>query len=437
VNPSTALATAVVDELVRGGVREAVLSPGSRNAPLSFALHAADRAGRLRLHVRIDERTAGFLALGLSKAARRPVAVVTTSGTAAVNLHPAVVEADYSGVPLVLLTADRPAELRGVGANQTIDQLGLYGESVRHFAELSTDTAPSAEQQRGVVTAALAAARTGPVHLDVAFRDPLVPDATGPTDRAAVDDASAPTSWRPEQPSSVTRLAAGPRTVVVAGDGAGWEARWVAEAASWPLLAEPSSGSRSGPNALAAYRLLLDRLGPEIERVVVFGRPTLSRPVTELLSRGDVELVVVPGSGRVVDLGPIRPLVAEAVAPAWVDKEAQRAQPDDWLLLWLRTDSCARRAVADVLDDTLTGPSVARLVAATLPAHGLLVAGSSSAVRDLDLADPWEEELLGPDRAVRPARHRRVLANRGRRASTARSPRRSARLSHTTGQRSH
>jgi 2-succinyl-5-enolpyruvyl-6-hydroxy-3-cyclohexene-1-carboxylate synthase len=211
----------------------------------------------------------------------------------------------------------------------------------------------------------------------------------------------------------VTLLEAGPRTVVVAGDGAGWEARWVAEAASWPLLAEPSSGARSGPNALAAYRLLLDRLGPEIERVVVCGRPTLSRPVTKLLSRGDVELVVVPRRGRVVDLSPTRPSVAEAVAPAWVDKAAQRAQPDDWLLGWLRTDSCARRAMAEVLDDTLTGPSVARLVAATLPAHGLLVAGSSSAVRDLDLAEPWDEPLLGPDGAVRPAEHRRVLANRG------------------------
>ena len=117
MNPSTALATVLVDELVRGGVREAVLCPGSRNAPLSFALHDADRDGRLRLHVRIDERSAGFLALGLAKASGRPVPVVTTSGTAAVNLHPAVVEADYSRVQLVVLTADRPAEMRGTGAN--------------------------------------------------------------------------------------------------------------------------------------------------------------------------------------------------------------------------------------------------------------------------------------------------------------------------------
>ena len=140
MNPSTALAHVLVDELVRGGVREAVLSPGSRSAPLAFALHDADRAGRLRLHVRIDERSAGFLALGLAKASGRPVPVVTTSGTATANLHPAVLEAAHAGVPLLVLTADRPPELRGTGANQTIDQLGLYGSAVRMFLELGTPT---------------------------------------------------------------------------------------------------------------------------------------------------------------------------------------------------------------------------------------------------------------------------------------------------------
>lgn len=413
MNPSTALATVLVDELVRGGVREAVLSPGSRNAPLSFALHAADREGLLRLHVRIDERTAGFLALGLAKASRRPVPVVTTSGTAAVNLHPAVVEADHSGVPLLALTADRPAELRGVGANQTIDQARLYGGSVRHFAELSVDAVPTADEQRAAVATVLASARTGPVHLDVAFREPLVPDDAGAPLTPPADASRGAGSWRPESPSSTTLLQPGPRTVVVAGDGAGWEARWVAEAASWPLLAEPSSGARSGPNALAAYRLLLDRLGSDVERVVVFGRPTLSRPVTGLLGRADVEVVVVPRSGRVVDLGPRRPLVAEAVAPGWVDKAATRAQPDDWLLQWLHADSCARQALHEVLDGAVTGPAVARTVAACLPARGLLVAGSSSAVRDLDLADPWDDPLLGPHGGVTPDEHRRVLANRG------------------------
>ena len=140
VNPSTALARVLVDELIACGVTEVVLAPGSRNAPLSMALHDADATGRLRLHVRIDERSAGFLALGLAKATGLPVPVVTTSGTAAVNLNPAVVEADYTRVPLVALTADRPEELRGIGANQTIDQVRLYGASVRFFYDLSVDT---------------------------------------------------------------------------------------------------------------------------------------------------------------------------------------------------------------------------------------------------------------------------------------------------------
>jgi 2-succinyl-5-enolpyruvyl-6-hydroxy-3-cyclohexene-1-carboxylate synthase len=197
MNPSTALATVLVDELVRGGVREAVLCPGSRNAPLSFALHDADRDGRLRLHVRIDERTAGFLALGLAKASGQPVAVVTTSGTAAVNLHPAVVEADYSRVRLVVLTADRPVEMRGTGANQTIDQVNLYGGSVRWFHELSADEGTSVAGWRGVVDRALAEGQTGPVHLNVALREPLVPDGTRPGRSRWTPRSTASTGWPP------------------------------------------------------------------------------------------------------------------------------------------------------------------------------------------------------------------------------------------------
>ena len=136
MNPSTALASVLVDELLRCGMREAVVAPGSRSAPLALALHELDAEGRLRLHVRVDERSAGFLALGLAKASGTPVPVVTTSGTAAANLHPATLEADQSGVPLLLLTADRPPELRSTGANQTIDQVKLFGDAVRLFAEV-------------------------------------------------------------------------------------------------------------------------------------------------------------------------------------------------------------------------------------------------------------------------------------------------------------
>ncbi len=408
MNPSTALATVLVDGLVRGGVRDAVLAPGSRSAPLAFALHTADAAGRLRLHVRIDERSAGFLALGLAKASDRPVPVVTTSGTAAVNLHPAVVEAAYSGVPLLALTADRPPEMRGMGANQTIDQARLYG-AVAHYAQLGPPDRRTGEVRswRQTVAAALAAARHGPVHLNVALRAPLVPE----TDAAWVEPldvgADATTSPAPGEPAGegTTVLDRGPRTVAVAGDGHdGAFARWAAEAASWPLLAEPTSGARSGPNALTAYRLLLDHLGDDIERVVVAGRPTLSRPVTRLLARSDVEVVVVRGRGVTPNPG-AHATITPGVALRWVDEGAPRAEPDEWLTRWLDADAAARKVVADVVDGELSGPSVARLVAGALPARSLLFAGSSAAVRDLDLADPWDEPLTD--------QRRRVLANRG------------------------
>jgi 2-succinyl-5-enolpyruvyl-6-hydroxy-3-cyclohexene-1-carboxylate synthase len=382
VNPSTALATVVVDELIRAGVREAVLSPGSRNAPLSFALHDADRAGRLRLHVRIDERSAGFLALGLAKATGLPVPVVTTSGTAAVNLHPAVVEADYSRVRLVVLTADRPEELRGVGANQTIDQVRLYGSSVRFFYDLSVDTDAGPARWRTLVERALAHGVDGPVHLNIAFREPLVPD----------HDPEFPESLdgEPEVGRVVTGgrrdwgylpLAAGSRSVVVAGDQAMADARGLAEAGGWPLLAEPSSGHRGGPNAIGTYRLLLDSFADDIDRVVVAGRPTLSRPVNRLLARDDIDVF------RLRD---------DAMTPA-----VTGTPTTDWLARWTTADAAARKAVADVLAaEPLCGPAVAAEVARCVPAGGLLVAGSSSAVRDLDLTDPWTDPPT-------------VLANRG------------------------
>ncbi|HEY4315165.1 MAG TPA: 2-succinyl-5-enolpyruvyl-6-hydroxy-3-cyclohexene-1-carboxylic-acid synthase, partial [Actinomycetes bacterium] len=382
MNPSTALATVVVDELIRSGVTEAVLCPGSRNAPLSFALHEADRLGRLRLHVRIDERTAGFLALGLAKASRRPVPVVTTSGTAAVNLHPAVVEAEYSRVGLVAITADRPEELRGVGANQTIDQVDLFGGSVREFRELSGDELPTVPNWRTAVDRALTWAQWGPVHLNIAFREPLVPDGD--------PSWSEPLDAEPVEPRIERNLDTaegyapvdtGPRTVVVAGDQALADARGLAEQGGWPLLAEPSSGHRAGPNAIGAYRLLVDPFGEEIERVVVAGRPTLSRPVTRLLSRADVELRRLPDKRRHIG------------SRGTVDQS--------WLARWQDADRRARSAVDAVLaDEPPCGLSVARTVATAVPSAGLLVAGSSSSIRDLDLADPWDDAPL-------------VLSNRG------------------------
>jgi 2-succinyl-5-enolpyruvyl-6-hydroxy-3-cyclohexene-1-carboxylate synthase len=407
MNTSTECARTLVDELVRCGVREAVLSPGSRSAPLALALHDAHAQGRLRLHVRVDERAAGFLALGLAKGSRRPVPVVTTSGSAVANLHPAVLEASHAGVALLVLTADRPAALRGTGANQTTEQAGLFGSAVR----LSADWPASAGAAlRALVCRAVAAAsgiRTrlpGPVQLNVQLGDPLVPDADDDPSRwPAGRPGGAP--WTQVEPDPAAEaepllLRQGPRTVVVAGDGAGPPARRIAEQGDWPLLAEPSSGARTGTHPIATYRLLLaaEHLGGAIERVVVTGHPTLSRPVNALLARPDVHVVAV---------GP---------EPAWTDPghrvsrsvRAARAEAGadcDWLDAWREADRAATAAIHAELAamSTLAPQIVARAVSRAVPPGGLLVIGSSNPIRDLD--------LMAVSTGV--GERRMVMANRG------------------------
>ncbi|WP_116947512.1 2-succinyl-5-enolpyruvyl-6-hydroxy-3-cyclohexene-1-carboxylic-acid synthase [Jiangella endophytica] len=406
MNPSTWAARTLVTELVRHGVRHVVLAPGSRSAPLAHALATASARGDLRLHVRVDERVAAFTALGLARVAG-PVAVVTTSGTAAANLHPAVLEASHAGVPLLLLTADRPHEVRGTGANQTTDQVRLYGSAVRFFADVPAPYGRPGEDAdlRALLARAVAAAAgirsgdPGPVHLDLAFREPLVPDddAEWPASAAGAVDVVATAA----SAAAPVLLDAGPRTVVVAGDGAGPDARAFAEAAGLPLLAEPSSGARSGPNAVGPCRLLLERpeLGGRVERVVVFGHATLSRPVSALLAGESAEVVVVGGAPDWIDAGRRAARVVSAVAPP-----PGRVDGGEWLGAWQRAAKTAQDALDDVLAaGPLTGPAVAALVWAARRPGEALVAGSSNPVRDLDLAAaPALDDLAGP-----------VLANRG------------------------
>src|ERR1700755_1247309 len=235
VNPSTAQARVVVDELIRGGVRDVVLCPGSRNAPLAFALQDADRSGRIRLHVRIDERTAGFLAIGLAIAAGAPVCIAMTSGTAVANLGPAVVEANYARVPLIVLSANRPYELLGTGANQTMEQLGYFGTQVR--ATISLGLAEDAPERRDSlnatwrsatcrVLAAATGSRTahaGAGQLDLPLREPLVPDrephgAVTPQGRPGGKPWPYPPPVSFDQPLDIDLSA---DTVVIAGHGAG------------------------------------------------------------------------------------------------------------------------------------------------------------------------------------------------------------------------
>ena len=418
-NAATALATAVVDELVRGGVRHVVLSPGSRSAAIGFAALAAAAEGRVALHTRIDERTAGFLALGIARTSRRPVAVVVTSGTAVAHLHAAVLVAHHAGVPLVLLTADRPAHLRGTGANQTTEQAGVYGAAVRLAADVAAPVPGHQEATqvagwRSLVARAVLAAsgnRTpgappGPVHLNLQLDGPQVPD-TGDGWSTPVDGrpAGAPWTVRAAEAEVVPeRIDRGTRTVVVAGDDAGPPARVLAEQAGWPLPAEPSSGSRTGDNAIRTYRLLLGDpdLAERVERVVVAGHPTLSRPVTRLLSRPDVEVVALAGPDRPTpgwtDPGHTVSRVVAALEPA--------GEPaDTWLEEWQARDAELSARLDGLLDawDVLTPHHVAAAVARALPAGGLLFVGASNPVRDLDLVVP--RYAVGDRRLV--------VANRG------------------------
>jgi 2-succinyl-5-enolpyruvyl-6-hydroxy-3-cyclohexene-1-carboxylate synthase len=400
VTPSTVQARVVVDEWVRGGVRDVVACPGSRNAPLLLAAHAADAAGRVRLHMRIDERSAGFLAVGLALASGRPVPVVVTSGTAVANLHPAVLEASHAGVPLVVVSADRPLELVGTGANQTVDQAGLFGAAVRASVvlPLAEERAHAADGWRAAVCRVLdratgtGSADPGPVQLDVPLREPLVSEDTEDTELPA---------WAAGRPDGGpwTRVAAHtPRvgaldlgaavpTVVVAGHGA---AAPDGLPAGVPVVAEPTSplwgrGLRAGARLLDAA---LTGAAPELlpERVVVLGRPTLHRPVSRLLADPRVEVVVVPAAstggaarpgwtdvaGTAVQVGALPPL------PAWGVDEAYGARV-----------AAADTRVADAVEAAAqdgTGPALAAGVVAALPPGALLVVGSSSPVRDVALA---------------------------------------------------
>lgn len=374
VDDSTAQARVTVDELVRCGVSDAVLCPGSRNAPLAFALHAADAAGRLRLHVRIDERTAGFLALGLAVASGRPVPVCTTSGTAVANLHPAVLEAAHSGVPLIVLTADRPAQLIGTGASQTIVQDGIFGGAVRLAATGAGGNAERRSLVGRVVAAATGAtgAPPGPVHVNLPFAEPLVPgpSAEFPAGRAQGRPwTSVPPVVRTAPPLPLDPSAT---TVVVAGSGS---PRLAGVAA--PVVAEPSSAA--WPDALRTGPWLLDAIRPA--QVVVAGRPTLHRSVQRLLADPDVAVYAVadprglswtdvPGTVRAVGSLP-------ALTP-----------PPGWLDRWRAADHAAAAALDKVLDNAAAPPGLrlARALVAALPFGAQLVLGSSNPVRDVALA---------------------------------------------------
>lgn len=377
--PATDAAAALLCRLVELGLRHVVLSPGSRSQSLALVAAELERRGSIRLHVRIDERVAGFTALGIGRETRMPAAVVCTSGTAVANLLPAALEAHHAGVPLLLLTADRPPELRGVGANQTTRQPGMFAPTVRLEADVpvpeAVDPDGTHEQSamlRALADEAVAAAlgagtrAPGPVHLNLPYREPLagalpawmgVPareletavhdDPDGPpVDAEAEDEASGALyqggggigeSDVPTEPEDAPLvLERGPRTIVLAGADAGPDAEQLAHVGGWPLVAEIVSGARFGRHLVHGYRELLrdPELGGRIERVVVLGHPTLSRETAALLADADVEVVAVRGPGEPLNLNGVT-FAADRIAVATGDPD--RA----WLGAWLQASRAA------------------------------------------------------------------------------------------------
>jgi 2-succinyl-5-enolpyruvyl-6-hydroxy-3-cyclohexene-1-carboxylate synthase len=409
------LLRAFCDELARCGMRHACTSPGSRSAPIVLSLV---REPRIRCWSHIDERCAGFFALGAAKASGRPVAVACTSGTAAANLAPAVTEAFQARVPLIVLTADRPPELRDVGAGQTIDQLKLYGDAVKWFVEVGVhDSTP--ERLRWMRALACRAFWTaldgppGPVHLNIPLREPLILDQPLPPDSTGRrDDRPWVTRTRARQAPSVGSPELAARGVVVAGryerDRAfGPAAARFAQHAGYPLLADPLSGARQGPAAVAHYDALLrdqrfaTQMRPEL--VIRIGDLPTSKPLREWLAALEHadQIVFDPDaawqdpSASLTESHPWDPVLE---LQAWTP--ATPAHPD-WLAAWQAADAAAGAAMMRTLGDELSEPLVAGRLGEWLPAAATLFVASSMPVRDVELC------LAAGEGAPR------VLSNRG------------------------
>lgn len=460
-SPATDAAAALLDQLIARGVRDIVLSPGSRSQALALAAADAEERGLLRLHVRIDERVAGFTALGIGRETQMPAAVVCTSGTAVANLAPAVLEAHHSGVPLLLLTADRPPELRGVGANQTTRQAGIFAPNTRFDLDVPTpteidDTGDSDQSVtlREIADQAVSAALgdelrpAGPVHLNLPFREPLAgtlppwwsADAGDDGDRA---DATA----NDEQSGALYQggggigdaddvvvtdeathiLARGIRTIVVAGEGAGARAEALAWDGGWPLIAEIVSGARFGRHLVSSYRELLrvPELSEPIERVIVLGHPTLARETIALLSRDDVEVIALRGPGETVNLNGATAAVSALAAAPVAEATAEAIAADRaWLGAWMRA---SREASVDL---STPAPDAAALASVDPQVRLGAISAELAVVRHkLDRASlvdavwratwPHDRLVFGSSRLVRvadavlPGKKVAVHANRG------------------------
>lgn len=408
---SFAACFAFVDQLVQEGLEHACLSPGSRSTPIALALW---RHPHVRVHVHLDERAAAFYGVGLAKATGRPAVVACTSGTATAELFPAVVEAAMSRTPLVLLTADRPPELRGVGANQTIDQVKLFGRYAKWFVDAPVPgEAPGPRRWRSLATRAFDRARgwpPGPVHVNLPFREPLVPSPD-----VEVEARTPPSRWegdfgRPHELEELVREVRNVRPGVILVGSLRRPAPTLvglADRLRWPLLAEPTSGVRL-PGALAAGQFLLASEGflrdHEPSVVLQVGAAPTSRAGLALVGRAR-RLVVIDPDKLVADpmRRAARTIQTDAETLASQARDRLRERPGaGWLEGWGEADAIARTAVDELIDgwDQPYEGRIARDVAAWMPDGSTLVAGSSMPVRDLDAYMVPRDGL-------------RVLANRG------------------------
>ena len=388
--PSVDTASAILESLDALGVTHVLYCPGSRSAPFAYALEAGSFGGDARPI--LDERGAGFAAVGLARAGALP-AIVVTSGTAVAELAPAVLEASHARLPLLVLSADRPGELRGVGASQATRQSGFFGTHVR--ASLDLEPQEASPSLVGHLTRAVAAAcgapsgTPGPVQINVAFRDPLTPVSPSPGDEAGASFEPRPTRVIAASPVPARwEDVVGPADagLIVVGEGASPRAREWSEASGFPLLAEPASGAwKDGGVVPFEQSLVCSSLGREVDAVVVTGRPTLSRPIQALLARPDVRVVVVDPHAPWVDVSGNASAVVADLEPA---REPIRAAQAEWAARVREAARDAGERIESLLDSGSghTMLDLARIVAAST--SGPLVLGASNPVRAFDLAVP-------------------------------------------------
>ena len=369
MNNSTSLARVIVRQIIEAGISDVVVSPGSRNAPLSLAFAAASKRGLIKLHVRIDERTAAFFALGIIKATGRPVPILCTSGTAVANYHPAVLEASHTNAPLLVLTADRPAILRKTGANQTTEQARIYGKAVRYFADIDGPVFP--------MELPFDSLRNGPVHLNLQFDEPMLPDdSTQWLDEIKV----APKVFESRTKAATLKSDATRGVLVIGHDRGGLTVDAVnnfANELGWPVISEDPL---SFPQAVAHASIFLTsaqiRAALIPQTVIVIGRTTLSRSINAFVKLAPTQIVIDP---RIATVDSDRQADKRFVE---IPQLNTRKGSEEWMELWQKYASrCAKNI------DALTGfteATIARQIAASIPNASSLFVSSSRPIRDLE-----------------------------------------------------